>query len=121
MLLSRPPAADDVWTRAYRQAREVLERATDARGREFEIVDLPESDPNKLDDRGEAFLRSHANYYVVNGGVLVPRFGDRRADANAGSIIGELHPGREVVQIEIDIVAEGGGGIHCATQQEPAV
>jgi agmatine deiminase len=121
VLLSRPPAADDVWTRAYRQARKVLQRTTGASGREFEIVDLPEPDPKKLGDRGEWFLGSYANYYVVNGGVLVPRFGDRRADANAASIIAELHPGREVVQMEIDVVAEGGGGIHCATQQEPAV
>jgi agmatine deiminase len=120
VLLSQPPEADDVWTRAYRQAREILQQTTDARGRELEIVDLPEPDLNELGDRGEAFLGSYANYYVVNGGVLVPRFGDRRADDNAGSIIGELHPGREVVQIDIDMVAEGGGGIHCATQQEPA-
>lgn len=121
VLLSQPPVANDVWARAYRQARAVLQQATDARGRGFDIVDLPEPHPSNLGDRGEAFLGTYANYYVVNGGVLVPRFGDRRADANAGSIIGELHPGREVVQIEIDIVAEGGGGIHCATQQEPAV
>lgn len=121
VLLSQPPLADDVWTRAYHQARAVLQQATDARGREFEIVDLPEPDVNRLGDRGEAFLGSYANYYVVNGAVLVPRFGDRRADANAASIIGELHPGREVVRVEIDVVAEGGGGIHCATQQEPAV
>ncbi|MCH9669557.1 MAG: agmatine deiminase family protein [Actinomycetia bacterium] len=121
VLLSQPPEADDVWARAYRQARGVLQQATDARGRELEIIEVPEPDLNNLGGRGEEFLGSYANYYVVNGGVLVPRFGDRRADANAGSIIGELHPGREIVPIEIDIVAEGGGGIHCATQQEPAV
>lgn len=115
VLLSQPPMTGDVWARA------VLQESTDARGAEFEIIDLPESDPNNLGDRGEAFLGTYANYYLVNGGVLVPRFGDRRADANAGSIIGELHPGREVVQIEIDTVAEGGGGIHCATQQQPAL
>lgn len=121
VLISRPAPADDVWTRAYRQAVTVLQQATDARGRQFEIVELPEPDPATLADRGEAFLGSYANYYVVNGGVLVPRFGDRRADADAKSIVAELHPGREVVQMRIDTVAEGGGGIHCATQQEPAV
>ncbi|MCH9708486.1 MAG: agmatine deiminase family protein [Actinomycetia bacterium] len=121
VLLSRPAPADDVWTRAYRQALKVLQQATDARGRRFEIVELPEPDPTTIADRGEAFLGSYANYYVVNGGVLVPRFGDRRGDADAKAIVGELHPGREVVQMRIDTVAEGGGGIHCATQQEPAV
>lgn len=121
VLLSRPPegAGPDVWTRAYDQARGVLETATDARGRQLELVDLPEPDPSELGRRGPDFLGSYANFYAVNDAVIIPRFGDRRADRNAASIIGELHPGREVVQVQIDTVAEGGGGIHCATQQQP--
>ncbi|MER7110653.1 agmatine deiminase family protein [Streptomyces sp. NPDC000229] len=123
VLLSRPHPANgpDVWSRAYDQARGVLETATDARGRRPEIVDLPEPDPAALGRRGPAFLGSYANYYVVNDAVIVPRFGDRKADRNAVSIIGELHPGREVVPVEIHTIAEGGGGIHCATQQQPEV
>ncbi|RBB94355.1 agmatine deiminase family protein, partial [Pseudomonas sp. MWU12-2115] len=35
-------------------------------------------------------------------------------------ILRELFPGREVVQLDIDAVAAGGGGIHCTTQQQPA-
>ncbi|MEY4909848.1 MAG: hypothetical protein RL260_3566, partial [Pseudomonadota bacterium] len=31
-----------------------------------------------------------------------------------------LFPTREVVQLNIDGIAAGGGGIHCTTQQEPA-
>ncbi|ORT60595.1 agmatine deiminase family protein [Streptomyces sp. CB03238] len=121
VLLSRPHPAGgaDVWSRAYDQARAVLETATDARGRKPEIVDLPEPDPAALGRRGPDFLGSYANYYVVNDAVIVPRFGDRTADRNAVSIIGELHPGRKVVPVQIDTVAEGGGGIHCATQQQP--
>ncbi|MET9636021.1 agmatine deiminase family protein [Streptomyces virginiae] len=30
-------------------------------------------------------------------------------------------PDRQVVQIAIDNIAAGGGGIHCATQSHPAV
>ncbi|MCH0542106.1 agmatine deiminase family protein [Streptomyces sp. MUM 203J] len=121
VLLSRAWEADgpDVWTRAYDQARGVLENATDARGRKFEIIDLPEPDPARLGRRGEDFLGSYANYYIANDAVLVPRFGDRKADQRAAAVIGDLHPGREIVQLEIHTVAEGGGGIHCATQQQP--
>ncbi|MEN8651238.1 agmatine deiminase family protein [Streptomyces sp. 21So2-11] len=121
VLLSSPPrnTPPDVWTRAYDQARSVLKEATDARGRRLELVDLPEPDPTELGSRGADFLGSYANYYVVNDAVIIPRFGDRKADRNAASIIGELHPGREVVPVEIHTVAEGGGGIHCATQQQP--
>jgi agmatine deiminase len=53
--------------------------------------------------------------------VLIPRFGDRKADDAARSLVRGLYPGREVVQLTIDNLAEGGGGIHCVTQQQPAV
>ncbi|WP_431981423.1 agmatine deiminase family protein [Streptomyces qinglanensis] len=121
VLLSRAWDGDgpDVWTRTHEQARSVLEDSADAEGGEFEIIDLPEPDPARLGRRGEDFLASYANYYLANDAVLVPRFGDRRADRQAAAVIGDLHPGREVVQLEIDAIAEGGGGIHCATQQQP--
>ncbi|WP_345945303.1 agmatine/peptidylarginine deiminase [Streptomyces albus subsp. chlorinus] len=121
VLLSRAWDGDgpDVWTRAYDQARGVLENATDARGRKFEIIDLPEPDPARLGRRGKDFLGSYANYYIANDAVLIPRFGDRRADQQAAAVIGDLYPDREVVQLEIHTVAEGGGGIHCVTQQQP--
>ncbi|WP_425627722.1 agmatine deiminase family protein, partial [Aeromonas veronii] len=31
-----------------------------------------------------------------------------------------LYPGRDIVQINIDPVAAGGGGIHCITLHQPA-
>ncbi|ADD41766.1 agmatine deiminase family protein [Stackebrandtia nassauensis] len=110
-------APEDVWTRAYDQARAVLDEAVDARGKRLEIVELPE--PFDIGDRGENFLASYVNYYVVNDGVVIPRFGDKRADADAKSIVADLYPGREVVQVSVDGLGEGGGGIHCATQQLP--
>jgi agmatine deiminase len=121
VLLSRPwdGGGPDVWTRAYHQARRVLENATGARNRRFEILDLPEADPARLGRRGDDFLGSYVNYYIANGAVLVPRFGDRTADQRAASVIGDLYPDREVVQLDIPAIAEGGGGIHCATQQQP--
>ncbi|MER5968990.1 agmatine deiminase family protein [Streptomyces sp. NPDC002055] len=122
LLLSRPPEnGAAVWKRAYETSRRILEKATDARGRQLEIIDLPEADPSRLGRRGPDFLGGYANYYVANGAVLVPRFGDRKSDRNAASVIGELHPGREVVPVEIPMIAEGGGGIHCSTQQQPAL
>ncbi|MBT2489503.1 agmatine deiminase family protein [Streptomyces sp. ISL-96] len=123
VVLSRPPAGakPDVWTRAYDQAREVLKSATDARGRRLEIVEMPEPAPAALGERGPDFLGSYVNYYVINGAVVLPRFGDRKADDRAASIVRDLHPGRAVLQLDIHTLAEGGGGIHCATQQQPAV
>lgn len=121
VLLGKPAGDDPIATRLYNQAREVLEGATDARGKQFELVDLPEVATNELGKRGEMFFGGYANYYVINGAVLVPTFNAPKSDANAASIIAELHPGRTIVQIDINAIAEGGGGIHCATQQQPAV
>lgn len=109
--------ADDVWTGAYDQARAVLDEAVNAEGDRLEIVELPE--PVDIGRRGADFLATYVNYYVVNDGVVLPRFGDKRADADAESIVAELYPGREVVQVPVDTLGEGGGGIHCATQQLP--
>ncbi|WP_327327583.1 agmatine deiminase family protein [Streptomyces sp. NBC_01210] len=59
--------------------------------------------------------------HIANDTVLMPRFGDRKADNQAAALISDLYPDREVVQLEIHTIAEGGGGIHCATQQQPTV
>ncbi|GAA2063318.1 agmatine deiminase family protein [Streptomyces albiaxialis] len=121
VVLSRPSRdAGPVWAGVYAQAREVLREATDARGRRLTLVELPEAEPSELGDRGEDFLASYVNHYVCNGAVILPRFGDRRGDARAVSLLRDLHPDREVRQVAIDTVAEGGGGVHCATQQETA-
>ncbi|WP_078658124.1 agmatine deiminase family protein [Streptomyces rimosus] len=123
VLLSRPwqGGGPDVWTRVYEQARGVLERARDARGRRLEIVEVPEPDPYAIGERGPEFLASYLNYCVANGVVVLPRFGDRRADDRAAGVLRELHPGREIRQVSIDAVGEGGGGVHCATRQVPWV
>ncbi|MFE5581808.1 agmatine deiminase family protein [Kitasatospora sp. NPDC056531] len=117
------PAADtppDVWTTASAQALQVLQSATDARGRTLKVVDLPEPDLDLIPGAGKNFLATYINYYVCNGGVIVPRFGDKAADDRAAGVIGDFHPGRKVTQLTINHIAAGGGGIHCATQQQPA-
>ncbi|MFG2917683.1 agmatine deiminase family protein [Kitasatospora sp. NPDC048298] len=116
------PAADapaDVWTTASAQALQVLRTQTDARGRTLRVVDLPEPDIGRIPGAGKDFLATYVNYYVCNGGVIVPRFGDQATDDSAAGIIGDLHPGRKVTQVDINHIASGGGGIHCATQQQP--
>ncbi|MEE1824069.1 agmatine deiminase family protein [Streptomyces sp. BE20] len=114
-----PDSPPDIWSRASDQALEVLRGATDAMGRPLRIVDLTEPDLSGVPDPGKDFLATYLNYYVVNGAVIMPRFGDRASDDRAAGILADLHPGREVVQVSIDAIAAGGGGIHCSTQQQP--
>jgi agmatine deiminase len=62
---------------------------------------------------------SHINHYLCNGAVIVPLVG-QETDAEALRVIGAAHPGREVVGVPGALLAHGGGGPHCVTQQVPA-
>jgi agmatine deiminase len=68
---------------------------------------------------GESVAVSHMNFYLANGAVIVPVTG-RETDAEALRVIGDAYPGREVVGVPGAVLAYGGGGPHCITQQVPA-
>lgn len=112
----RDPAHPDHAVTA--QIRAVLAEARDARGKPFEIVDLPA--PRVLQD-GDGFVDySYVNHVLVNGGVIACAFGDPN-DADAAAILRDTYPGREVVSVDARPLFERGGGVHCITQQQPAV
>lgn len=96
---------------------EILTAATDADGRKLEVVVLEA--PQTVRKTDEDFAAGYINFYVCNGAVIVPEFGDARADAKAKTKLKSLFPGRVIEQLNIDGIAAGGGGIHCTTQQEP--
>jgi agmatine deiminase len=100
------------------EIRAVLGAAHDARGVAFEIVDLPAPRVLKDDDGFVDF--SYVNHVPVNGGVIACAFDDPN-DADAVAILREAYPGREVVAVDARPLFERGGGIHCITQQQPAV
>ncbi|MFE7390711.1 agmatine deiminase family protein [Streptomyces sp. NPDC057582] len=114
-----PGTPPDSWSRSAGQARSVLSKATDARGQPFEIIDLPQPDLDKITGEGDDFVSTYANFYIANDAVFLPEFGDRKADATAKAILQEHFPKRDIVQLRIDTIASGGGGIHCSTHDQP--
>ena len=60
----------------------------DAKGRLLRVSALKNADKTRVTSRD--FLNAYINYYVCNGAVLVPQFGDRRADDNAASVLRDL-------------------------------
>ncbi|MFK4070798.1 agmatine deiminase family protein [Streptomyces sp. NPDC029674] len=116
---AHPDTPADVWSRAAGQAKAVLSEATDARGKPFEVVDLPQPDLSEITGEGDDFVSTYTNFYVANGAVFLPEFGDRKADGRARGILREHFPGRDVVPVRIDAIASGGGGIHCSTHDQP--
>lgn len=102
-----------------RELRAHLTEQTDAAGRSFEVIDLPA--PSTLRD-DEGFVDwSYVNHLVTNDGVVACGFGDERADAVAREILAEAYPGRRVVTVDARPLFDRGGGIHCITQQQPAL
>lgn len=111
--------ASDPWNAAAFETYEVLKRARDASGRHLDIVVMPEPNPERIRSASADFVSSYVNYYVCNGAVIGAEFGDDRTDATAKELLQRLYPGREVISLDIDPIGEAGGGIHCATQQQP--
>ena len=71
-------------------------------------------------DQKENFAAGYINCYLCNGAVILPRFGDRAADAAAADAVAPHVGNRVVVQVDITGIGSGGGGLHCATSQVPA-
>jgi agmatine deiminase len=97
---------------------DVLRSARDARGRELEVIEIDVLPTTAV--RGDVGVAPYVNFYVCNGAVIVPVCGDDLdRDAETVARIGALY-GREGVAVPGATLAEGGGGVHCITQQVPA-
>lgn len=106
-----------------RRHLDILNAATDANGSPLQVETLDSPSVLRAEDAGmdlADFAAGYVNFYVCNGAVIVPEFGDPDTDPAAQSTLARLFPDRDIVQINIDGIAAGGGGIHCTTQQEPA-
>lgn len=117
-------------------AYEILKNSTDAKGRSFtvekirqpnptfitkeESADLDQIEGSYLRLAGDRLAASYINYYVCNGGVIVPMFNDPQ-DLPALEKIQLLYPTRKVIGLPTREILLGGGNIHCVTQQIPFV
>lgn len=118
----------DAWTR--------LMDARDARGRRFKVHKLPLPGPlymSRAEATGvltragakprharERLAASYVNFYVANGGIVMPLL-DPRTDKAALAKLRRLFPQRRVVGVAAREILLGGGNIHCITQQVPMV
>lgn len=109
----------EVWYDLAQDTLEELESFATIDGDPYDLITLRQPETTRRDD--PEFLPSYVNYYVCNGAVITAQFGDAAGDAAAAETIQALYPDRTAVAIDIDAVAAGGGGVHCATQQQPMV
>ncbi|WP_083299610.1 agmatine deiminase family protein [Janthinobacterium sp. MP5059B] len=112
-----PESYDYALTRRH---LEILRGATDADGQPLQIVVIDGPEKIRPGNNPNTFAAGYINYYATSNAIFLPEFGDAQADASARAQYAQLYPGRAVIQINIDPIAAGGGGIHCTTQQEIA-
>lgn len=127
----------------------LLKKATDAKGQPFNVIRFPYPDldahaikvkvdstqrsyfekPIKLKD-GEFYYYapavSYMNFMVTNGVVLIASYWkeglplkEKEKDEEVLKLMQKYYPDRKVIQINPYQINKGGGGIHCATQQQP--
>ncbi len=108
---------DDPNYAIYRDNVRRLELACDALGRPITLVTVPQ--PERKYCGKKRLDLSYINFYLPNGGVVMPSFGDPN-DAVAFALMQKLFPERTVVALNSVPIFRGGGGIHCITQQQPA-
>lgn len=111
-----PASFDHAVTKKHLQ---ILKSAEDAQGRPLEVVVIAGPQTIRKAYESADFAAGYINFYLCNGAVITPEFGDPQADDKAKATLQALFPDRTIVQLNIDGIAAGGGGIHCTTQQEP--
>ena len=116
-------------------AWERLHDERDAKDRRLKVTKLPMPGPLTLSakeasgiipregtkprEAGERLAASYVNFYIANGGIVMPLL-DSRTDRAAVSRVKRLFPDRRVLGVPAREVLLGGGDIHCITQQVPA-
>jgi agmatine deiminase len=126
----------DPQSKISEKAFDILTRAKDARGKNLAVHKIHQPGPlfmtaeesSGLDHSesarprkaGDRLAGSYINFYMANGGIVMPLFGDAH-DIAAQQALQTLFPDRNVVGIQAREILLGGGNIHCITQQVPAV
>ncbi|KAG6745868.1 hypothetical protein POTOM_050378 [Populus tomentosa] len=137
VLLSWTDDEKDPQFKRSMEALSILSNTSDANGRRLEIIKLHVPGPLYMTDEeaagvvqdcnakprlpGTRLAASYVNFYIANGGIITPQFGDQKWDDEAVRVLSQAFPHHEVVRIEgAREIVLAGGNIHCITQQQPA-
>ena len=113
-LLMAPTGPDDVNHDLLLENKSILQSAG------YTVIDLPLLP--EFEFEGQQIIAPHMNFYICNGGVIVPVSGaDPEVDSEALRLIGEAYPRHEVVPVMTRDHFTMGGAVHCITQQVPAI
>ena len=96
----------------------LLRQATDQDGVPLQIIEIPM--PDIVEVKDQRLPATYANFYFINGALLVPTYGDTKRDQQAIEILQSHINDRQVIGVDCRDLIWGLGAIHCLTQQQPA-
>ncbi|SDB97442.1 agmatine deiminase [Terribacillus halophilus] len=99
----------------------ILDETKDAKGRQIEVIAVQQ--PPKITWNDTRLTLSYINFYFVNGGIILPVFGNtaKGTDERAIKLLQEQFPERRIRTIDGLAIIKEGGNVHCTTQQMPAM
>lgn len=134
VLLAWTDDKEDPQYEISKSAYEILSNETDAKGRKLKVhklylpkpILITEEESKGVDtvdgtlprEEGDRLAASYANFYIANGGIVYPIFGDPM-DEKAKELLQEVFTDRKIVGVYAREILLGGGNIHCITQQLP--
>lgn len=115
-----------------RENARVLAQATTANGTPLKLIALNAPDMDKVYQavsarqwagqrsrfNEDSFAAGYIGYYATDKAIVMAQFGDEDADRAAYRTLQQCYPKHHILQIATDGLANGGGTIHCATQQQ---
>lgn len=118
VLVAAPHNDDAEEATALRANRDAVLAARTATGESLQVTDLKMPSPKF--EQGHRLPACYCNFYIVNGGVIVPTFRDA-ADDEALVALQAAFPDRRIVGVDALKLIWGLGAFHCMTQQQPAI
>ncbi|EAR93975.2 porphyromonas-type peptidyl-arginine deiminase (macronuclear) [Tetrahymena thermophila SB210] len=103
------------------QNYQIINSSTDAKGRKLKAIPLQIPNPDKIRNtliKGDDSAIGYCNFYLANNAVILANFGDTEADESARQVLQNMFPERVIEMISIDNIVNGGGSVHCSTQQD---
>ena len=95
-----------------------LKHAKNITGDNYEIIPIQQPSYRKF--LNERLALSYINFYIANDAIVLPVFNDPM-DKKAIDTISKVFHDRKIVTLEGSRIVEGGGGVHCITQQQPYI
>jgi agmatine deiminase len=106
-------------SRAHPDHAPVMEAIRRVKAAGLDVIELAQPLTPRHDAQGRLLPASYINFYLCNGGLIMPSFDDPNDEA-ARATLAALFPDRAISVVPALAIVRGGGGIHCITQQQPA-